>query len=526
MEEEDLVGGVVVGCNDGDGIERDDDNSIDDDDGGGGGGGVVAARLLRVAFAGNSILYYNDVPKMLQRVLLSETTATESAAAAAAADDDEAPSSSSSSNSRRCRCRPSAAAAAEAAVRDVYQDSCLRGGASLSSLWRDGNGMELKFRRRRRRREDDGGKKKTKKADADGRTATSRNDDDDDDDGDDDIGSPTVRQLLLTCPPTSASSKTPSPTNGGGGGGGRRRRCCCWDYVVLNDNTLSTLRPDAKAETERALRELYAPAIRRQALEAAAAAAARRAHAATTTAITTRVVLVETAAYRGVKDGARDVSHLVDNFDDFADRVRDGYRDYASCLRRALLPERQGELPTGVSEKEPSEKEAVAATATRTTVKQQPKFEVTVAPFGQAVRRLRSENPALWRRLYCRDGVHCTPLGTWLLICVLRLTMARTAPSLSGCRCGGGNSAGTDKVNNGIADEQMLLLRHYDPNWWKESCRYMAGDTISDTSESHRDGVEDRDERHIPTLEEAMELRDAAFRVVFGCGGSRGGQGS
>jgi hypothetical protein len=61
-----------------------------------------SARTLRIAFLGNSMLYFNDCPRLLAQMI--------------------------SVNQR------------------VEQDSCLRPNASLSSLWDDGNGMHDKFR--------------------------------------------------------------------------------------------------------------------------------------------------------------------------------------------------------------------------------------------------------------------------------------------------------------------------------------------------------------------------------------------
>ena len=58
---------------------------------------------MNLAFLGNSMLYYNDCPRMVQQMLAA-----------------------SSSN-------------------PVVQDSCLRGGCTLSSLWHEGNGMMTKF---------------------------------------------------------------------------------------------------------------------------------------------------------------------------------------------------------------------------------------------------------------------------------------------------------------------------------------------------------------------------------------------
>lgn len=62
-----------------------------------------SSSSVRVAFLGNSILYFNDCPRLLQQML-------------------------------------------ETRHSHVEQDSCLRPSANLSRLWKDGNGMHKRFR--------------------------------------------------------------------------------------------------------------------------------------------------------------------------------------------------------------------------------------------------------------------------------------------------------------------------------------------------------------------------------------------
>ena len=111
-------------------------------------------RSTRVAFLGNSILYFNDCPRLLQHMMGSDS---------------------------------------------MIQESCLRGGASLSSLWNKGNGMRNMFRcpnsrivRNRKNKENS-------------------NSDDEEEEYEYDIGAPAVKELL-------------SDERG-------------WDFVVMNDYT-------------------------------------------------------------------------------------------------------------------------------------------------------------------------------------------------------------------------------------------------------------------------------------------------
>jgi hypothetical protein len=131
---------------------------------------------VAIAFAGNSMQYFNDCPRLVQQMIeekLADAT--------------------------------------------VYQDSCLRGGATLSSLWKYGNGMAQKFSSEAALIQID--------ARGDSETNVEKYD----------IGANTVDELLSS-----------------------RER---WDFFVLNDHTQSPARNDTMVQTETALRESYAPSI-------------------------------------------------------------------------------------------------------------------------------------------------------------------------------------------------------------------------------------------------------------------------
>ena len=117
-------------------------------------------RTTRIAFLGNSMLYFNDCPRLVEQM-----------------------------------------------VEDCEQDSCLRGGATLTTLSIRGNGMQEKFR--------------TPPAAMEGGNTY-------------DIGSPYPQQLL---------SKT-------------------FDYVVINDHTQGPARLESRETSKQALREVYAPLLR------------------------------------------------------------------------------------------------------------------------------------------------------------------------------------------------------------------------------------------------------------------------
>ena len=125
---------------------------------------------IRVAFLGNSILYFNDCPRLVESMLQTR-------------------------------------------YQTVRQDSCLRGGATLPSLFYSGNGMRTKFA-----------------------TPTALRPD-----GSFDTGAPSVQALLEEN---------------------------SWDFIVMNDHTQSPARASSRQATIEALRESYVPLLRQSSPDA------------------------------------------------------------------------------------------------------------------------------------------------------------------------------------------------------------------------------------------------------------------
>lgn len=117
-------------------------------------------NTICVAFCGNSMLYFNDCPRVLCQLLSTDTTTT------------------------------------------AAEGTCLRGGASLATLWKQGNGMAEKFTAIR---------------------------------DDEDIGAATVSELLS------------------------RHK---WDYCILNDHTQGPMRDNTMEESKAALTKHYAPLLK------------------------------------------------------------------------------------------------------------------------------------------------------------------------------------------------------------------------------------------------------------------------
>lgn len=132
---------------------------------------AFSTNEIRIAFCGNSMQYFNDCPRLVQQMI--ET-------------------------------------AFPSSVR-ILQDSCLRGGATLSSLFQNGNGMSEKF----------------------GLV-------------DDDIGQPTVSHLFRLPSVLSSSSNSDSSS---------------WDFVVLNDHTQAPAREETAQDSKKVLAESYVPLL-------------------------------------------------------------------------------------------------------------------------------------------------------------------------------------------------------------------------------------------------------------------------
>jgi hypothetical protein len=181
-------------------------------------------EYISVAHLGNSIQYYDDLPRLLEHMLATK-------------------------------------------FQTVRQNSCLRGGATLTSLFEKGNGMATKF-----------GNNNNK-----------------------DIGAPTVKDLLLSIPTPSSSSSWPSLS---------------WDFVIINDHTQSPARIEKRKQSMQTLKSEYVPLLQQQLQEEQAEA-------------TTTVIFIQTAAYKTPVKNSDDLgtfdeftAKLQEGYADYAHLVR------------------------------------------------------------------------------------------------------------------------------------------------------------------------------------------------------------
>lgn len=172
------------------------------------------------------MFYYNDTPRLLEKLLISEGF-------------------------------------------EVHQDSCLRGGATLTTLWQKGNGMLRKF-------------------------------------GSTDMGQPTVNDLLKL--PVSQGSMGVE-----GNGETVTIEAPTRTFVLMNDHTQGPTRKDSRDEAIKSLRELYIPLLKRR-----------------NQGDDLKVLLLQTPAYH--KQAIKRTSDLGD-YDSFTRHISQGLKQYCEVVR-------------------------------------------------------------------------------------------------------------------------------------------------------------------------------------------------
>jgi hypothetical protein len=321
---------------------------------------------IRVAFVGNSMLYYNDVPRLLSQLSAGQ----------------------------------------------LVQQSCLHGDATLTSILKSGNGMYHIWETGNARVYNnvstihDFGACTVRQMlfgydpDLDARVMGNNNNNNDQQyntDADDfatfnDGKNPCLldafyyewlqQEMVRTYGPYNASALSSEPQGDDDAYGnvdddassnGRRPNPPQYDFVVLNDNTRSPARVDTRRASLDALNETYLPWL----LEMRQS----------------NTVPVFMATY-GYSTPYRDMGGL-GTVAVFTSLTHYGYQVYADSLRE-YLPKRQAPR---------------------------------VAPVGIAFLVVWEENFHLWQKLFGVDEIHASPLGTYLQGCVLYHTLYGKMPN-------------------------------------------------------------------------------------------------
>jgi hypothetical protein len=339
-------------------------------------------KTISMAFCGNSMLYFNDSPRLLEfMITLAQPSivgvggaATESGGGAADGEDTGADAGVSDDTYDRNSNHGNSNVPQQI---QVVQDSCLRGGATLSSLYTHGNGMTTKFQTPAAQIQlsqlistlpkqlfstnanlictndannsvnDNKPTETTTKPSLDSAHSQSHSHTKSSSSSSSlhyDIGSHTVQKMLQ------------SRTN--------------WDFIILNDHTQGPARLSSRKQTQRTLRTKYIPLILQQ------QQTKDKSH--------TKVITIQTPAYQ--KEKIKDSDDL-GNFVHFTDLLAEGTAAYVQTLRDAGLT------------------------------------NAHVAPVGEAYRYIYNTNRTLWNLLYSWDHFHPSPYGTYLQICVLYCIM-------------------------------------------------------------------------------------------------------
>jgi hypothetical protein len=277
--------------------------------------------LTSVAFLGNSMFYFNDFPRFFEEI--SHGT--------------------------------------------IVQNSCLHGGASISSLLIEGNAMYPLF--------------KTRKAilgkDDKGNMIY-------------DYGACTVQQLLLgwddrlgdpgNAQPEKQDLNMTNPCDEDAAyleyaietfGGSIPKTA--WDFVLINDNTQNPARSESRAHALETLERFHVPWLLEK--------------GATPVFLWTHAYSVESTEVRNMT-GLEDVAN-------FTSLTRVGYQAYVDLLN-LYLP-----------------------------AKQAPR----IAPVGLAFLVVYEENYELWKKLFHCDHIHASPSGTFLQGCVIHYTLFGNMPN-------------------------------------------------------------------------------------------------
>ena len=277
-----------------------------------------AMPKVSIALMGNSLLYYNDVPRLLEAFGGSDLF--------------------------------------DQGV--VEQDSCLRGGVDLRELLARGNGMDEKF-------------------------------------GEEDPGAPDVASLLSRH----------------------------WDYVVMNDYTQAPANPNPnpgpKPEPNPDHRDHV---VMNHCTQAPARAASRRASidvlvhqiAPMLRRCGGTPILLETWAYLFPSKGSDDLGDHAE----FSARLQQGYREYAAALARALPKEMAPRIAKVGT--------AFVAVLTLSLTLPYTDRTLTLTKVGTAFLAVREQRKALWPELYHSDGMHPSPIGSYLEVRPLALTLPLT----------------------------------------------------------------------------------------------------
>lgn len=292
-------------------------------------------KTIKIAHMGNSIQYYNDCPRLLQQMIQHNDIYYN---------------------------HPN----------DVIQDSCLRGGSTTSSLWKEGNGMKTKFTSDRALE---------MMIETDGTQHPQY-----------DIGSTTIHELL-----TKHS----------------------WDYVIINDYTQGPARQKLRDHTIRTLKEHIIPLLYHN-------DHTTNSHATNNNNNKQRKkitipIIIQTQAYHS--EGIKDTKDL-GTFDEFTNQLRDGVNEYVRVINYEFEQEQQqycNQYDYFIFNNDHNN-ESSSDTIIKSIAR--------VATVGDGYQYIRKHNIKLFHKLYSWDEFHPSPYGTWFQACILYCIILHHIPPI------------------------------------------------------------------------------------------------
>jgi hypothetical protein len=365
----------------------------------------VKQQKISLAFLGNSMLYFNDCPRLVERLLLVLLpTAAKTTGGGVDDNDDD-----------------------DVTVFVVHQDSCLRGGATLSSLWTQGNGMLKKFRTAHQ-----AAKKKKKTASRDKQGDNKNGDDEEEEEEEYDIGAPTVTELIQSQQAWWRQQQRQQQQDqeecAAGGSPKNVPKETTTTFIIINDHTQHPAREATRQESLQVLKSLYAPLIygsnnsnnnnNNNSKDDSSSSSSSPSRAVVPAVV---VIFIQTPAYKLVN-----MRHTEDlgSFDNFTERVAQGVAQYAQLMRR----ERRDYMKRHQQQDEDDKDNKTMTMAAGNDNKNDDDDDedwCRVAPVGQAYQYLRETNVTLWEKLYSWDNFHPSPHGTWLQACILYCTITK-----------------------------------------------------------------------------------------------------
>lgn len=155
-----------------------------------------------------------------------------------------------------------------------------------------------------------------------------------------------------------------------------------WDYILLNDNTMNPARGPTREHALAALERFYVPWLQ----HTRATPIFLWTHAYTPAAVVTTAAATSSSVPRDMM-GLTDIAN-------FTSLTRVGYQAYMDLLELHLPPE------------------------------QKPKL----APVGLAFLAVYDDNIDIWKQLFHSDGIHASPSGTFLQGCIVYYTIFNQMP--------------------------------------------------------------------------------------------------